>query len=232
MAGIGHQVDLNLCARAGDVFAGRAHVIFHIAAAQNAPRVNILKAGKDLFGRAPGDVHNHVQAAAVAHAHDQIYRAALAGSVENLVHHGDESGDALERKSFVAKITLLQHLLEEIGANQLVENVLLIDRSLRAFHALLNPAPPLGVGNVHELGADGSAIDPPGFLERVHHRHAIQDAPHAAGNPADRDQPRGIPNGGKDRKRARGREFGSSRISTTAVSLAVLVRVAIYLLLE
>src|SRR6476660_4162365 len=164
MAGIGHQVDLNLCARASDVLAGRAHVIFHIAAAQNAPRVNILKAGRDLLGRAPGDVHNYIQAAAVAHAHDQIYRAALAGSVENLVHHGDESGEALERKSLVAKITLLQHLFEEIGANQLVENVLLINRSLRAFQALLNPAPPRGVCNVHELGADGSAIHPPGFL--------------------------------------------------------------------
>ena len=67
-------MNVNFRARAGHVFTGRAHVIFHVAAAQNAARINVFKAGKDFFGRALGHLHDHVQPAAVAHAHYQIRR--------------------------------------------------------------------------------------------------------------------------------------------------------------
>ena len=70
MAGIGNQVDMNFLTRAGQVFPSRTHVIFDVAAAQHAARVDILKPRKNLFGRALGNLHNNVQAAAVAHAHD------------------------------------------------------------------------------------------------------------------------------------------------------------------
>ena len=207
MAGIRNQVDVNLRARASDVLAGRAHVVFHIAAAQNAARIDVFKPGKYLLGRAPGNVHDHIQAAAMAHAHHQIHRAALAGSVENLVHQRDQSGDAFERKTLVAEIALLQHLFEQIGTNQLVENVLLIHSGLRAFQTLLDPAPPRGIGNVHELGADGSAIDPAGFLSefaidtQFGMRHRRQKAERIEISFED------IPSGGKDRKRVHGRRL-------------------------
>ena len=51
MAGIRDQVDVNLATAAGDVFAGRAHVVLHVAGAEDAARVDIFEAGKDFLGR-------------------------------------------------------------------------------------------------------------------------------------------------------------------------------------
>ena len=61
VAGIGNQMNLNFRSGASLVFAGSAHVIFHVAAAQNAARIYIFKPGKDFFGSAPGNVHDHIQ---------------------------------------------------------------------------------------------------------------------------------------------------------------------------
>jgi hypothetical protein len=38
---------------------------------------------------------------------------------------------------------------------------------LRPFEAFLNPAPALGIGNVHELSADGAAIHASSFLREL-----------------------------------------------------------------
>ena len=43
----------------------------------------------------------------------------------------------------------------------------LINGGLGPFQTLLNPTAPRGVGNVHELGADGSAIDAAGLLRKL-----------------------------------------------------------------
>ena len=110
-------MDLYLSPGASLVLAGCAHVIFHIATAQNAARVDVLKPGKDFFGGTPRDMHDHVQPSAVAHAHHQIHRATLAGGVENLIHQRDESGHAFERKALVAEIALLQNLLEQVRSD-------------------------------------------------------------------------------------------------------------------
>ena len=70
MARIRDQVDVNLAAAARDVFAGGAHVIFHVAGAENAARVDIFESGKDFLRRTLGDVGDDVEASAMAHAHD------------------------------------------------------------------------------------------------------------------------------------------------------------------
>ncbi len=49
VAGIRNQVNVNLGAGAGDVLSGRAHVIFHVAAAQHAARVDVFESGKNLL---------------------------------------------------------------------------------------------------------------------------------------------------------------------------------------
>ena len=164
VAGIRDQVNMNFRPRAGHVFAGRAHVIFHVAAAQNAARIHVLKPRKNFLRRALGHLHNNVQPAAVAHAHHQFHRALLPGRVQNFIHQRDHGGHAFERETLAAQIALLQHLLEQISPDQLVEHALLVHRGLRPFHALLYPAPPLGVGNVHEFRAHGSAVDAAGFI--------------------------------------------------------------------
>ena len=77
VAGIRYQVDVHLGATASHIFAGCAHVIFHIAAAQNTARIDVFEAGKHLFRRPFGHVHNYVEAPAVTHAHHQFHRAML-----------------------------------------------------------------------------------------------------------------------------------------------------------
>ena len=108
-----------------EVFAGRAEVIFHVAAAQHAARIDIFEAGED-FGGGPADGVDHdVQAAAMAHGHD-----ALLGAESRLRVRGSrraaESAPAVafERIALGAQIARLQHLLEEFGADQALENAL------------------------------------------------------------------------------------------------------------
>src|SRR5262249_9399678 len=69
VAGIRYQVHAQYLATPRGVFAGCALVIFHIAAAQNASRINVFKTGKDLFRLDADDERHHRQAAAMAHGH-------------------------------------------------------------------------------------------------------------------------------------------------------------------
>src|SRR5271165_2605420 len=43
MAGIRNQMNVNVGAAAGDVFSGRAHMIFQVATTENAARVNVFE---------------------------------------------------------------------------------------------------------------------------------------------------------------------------------------------
>ena len=60
VAGIGNQMHLDLMSVGGKEIACGAHVVLHIAATQNAARVDILEAGENFGGRAAHDVHHHV----------------------------------------------------------------------------------------------------------------------------------------------------------------------------
>src|ERR1700688_1805030 len=82
------KMDMNLLSASRDVFAGRAHVILHVAGAEYAARVDIFKFREHFFGGAPGQMNYQIQAASVAHAHHKFNRAPLSGDVENLIHRG------------------------------------------------------------------------------------------------------------------------------------------------
>ena len=135
-------MDVNFAAAAGDVFAGGAHVIFHVAGAEDAARIDVFESGKDFLRRPPGDVGDHVEAAAMAHAHDELDGAELGGSVENFVDERNQRGDAFEREALAAEIALLHDLLEDVGADEQVENALLdffgnLETLRRGFHLLV-----------------------------------------------------------------------------------------------
>ena len=109
-------------------------------------------------------MHDHVQPAAVAHAHNQVHGPALTGGFKNFIDQRDQGGHAFQRKTLVAEIALLQYLLEQISPDELVQYVFLIDCRLRTFQAFLDPAASYRVGDVHELSADCSAINPASLL--------------------------------------------------------------------
>ncbi len=133
-------------------------MIFHVACAQYAARIDIFKACHDFMRWFAGDVRHDVQAAAVAHGHDRVDAAVFPGYVENGIEQRDEGGVALERKAFASQVAALENLLEQIGANQALQNFSLADLKLRTFHALSDPAPPLRLGEMIDLHTDGAAI--------------------------------------------------------------------------
>ena len=107
MAGIRNQMDVDPGAGASHILSRRAHVVLHVAATQHAARVYILESAEDLLRRPPGDLHNHVQPPAVAHAHHQFDGAPFSGRLQNLIDQRDQRGYAFERKAFGAEIALL-----------------------------------------------------------------------------------------------------------------------------
>ena len=167
VAGIGDQVDVNFAAAARGVFAGGSHVILHVSGAENAARIDVFESGEDFLRRPLGDMGDHVEAAAMAHAHDELDGAEPGGGIENFIDERDQSGDAFEREALAAEIALLHDLLEDVGTGEQVENALLVffgnPKPATGFHALIDPAAALGGVDVIDFNADGAGVDGAGF---------------------------------------------------------------------
>ena len=146
------QVDL--LAASSLIFAGCSDVILHIAAAQDAARIDVFKLGEDVRRLAADDIHHDIEASAMAHADHAADRAVLGGVVEQFIDERNQHGHAFERKPLGAEIARLNDLLEKVGAQQQLESALRI-RPRTNFRAplqpVLDPLAPTGVGNMHEL---------------------------------------------------------------------------------
>ncbi len=164
MAGIRDEVNVERLSRGSGIGAGRTNVIFDVARTEHAAGINIFKAGDDLVHGFAGDVGHDVQAAAMAHSHDGIDTAEFAGDIEDGIEKRNERGVAFQRETLAAEIAGLEHLFEEIGANQAVENLGLVHLVLRALHPFGNPAAAIQLWDVHEFHADVSAIVAARFL--------------------------------------------------------------------
>ncbi len=126
MAWIRNEVDADFLAVSGDVGSGGADVIFHVAGAQDAARIDVFKASDDFMRHLARRVNHYVQAAAVAHSHNRGFRAMLAGLIENRIEQRNQCGDTFEREAFGAEVTRLQNLFEEVSANQTRKDLVLI----------------------------------------------------------------------------------------------------------
>src|ERR1700691_4110829 len=100
----------------------------------------------------------------MAHAHYQFNGTEERARIEKFIHQRNQRGNAFEREALAAETRLLHDLLEDIGADEQVENALLIFfcdlETLRwRFHALINPATAFGRINVVDFNADGRGVD-------------------------------------------------------------------------
>ncbi len=162
VAGVGGEVEGDGFAGEGVKAAGGADVVFDVSAAEGGARVDVLELGEDLGGGPADDVGHDVEAAAMAHAEDAGGGAVVGGGGEELIEKGDEGGEAFEREALGAEVAGLDDLLEEVGAHEAGEDAGLGGRVCgcgRSFELLLEPLPLLGVADVHELDADGGAVD-------------------------------------------------------------------------
>src|SRR5216684_109499 len=103
MARIRNEVDADFLAAGGDVCAGSADVIFHVARAEDAARIDVLKASNHFMWRLTCRVDHYVQAAAVTHSHDGFKRAVLARGVQNGIQQRNQRGDAFQGESLGAE---------------------------------------------------------------------------------------------------------------------------------
>ena len=122
MAGVGDEVEMDGAAIGGVVLAGGADVVFDVAAAEDAARVDIFKFREDLGRQAADGVGHDVETPAVAHAEDGAGDSVGGAGVEHLIEKGDEDGEAFEREALGAEVAGLDDLLEEVGADELRED--------------------------------------------------------------------------------------------------------------
>lgn len=145
-----------------EVLALGAEVVLHVAGAVRLTGVEVaLELAEDLRDRLADDVREHVQAAAVRHADDDLVELVLGGLVEHRVEQRDDGLAALQREALLADVLRLQERLERLGRVQLAEDVLLHGGRrllVRNLDALLDPAALFGLQDVHVLDADGAAV--------------------------------------------------------------------------
>src|SRR3989442_2432882 len=84
--------------------------------------------------------------------------------LEYRVEKRNQRRDAFERESLSAQVARLQDLLEKIGANQRLEDFVLINLARRRFEPLGDPAAAFRFGQMHEIGTHCAAINAAGFL--------------------------------------------------------------------
>ena len=124
----------------------------------DAARVDVFKLGEDLGGRAADGVRHDVEAAAMRHGDDRAGDSGGRSSGEDLIEKRNEDGEAFEGEALGAEVALLDNLFEEVGADELGEDVCLIGLGRGVLELVLKPLALLGVGNVHELDGEVSAV--------------------------------------------------------------------------
>ena len=155
------QAQVDRAARRRDV-AREALVVLDVARGQVLGR-RVVELGEQVLRHLAERVDEHVEAAAMGHADDDLLHALAAAALHELVHRGDEALAAFEREALLADVLGVQIALEAFGRGQPVEDVdLLLGREARLradrLEALLPPALLGRLGDVHVLGADRAAV--------------------------------------------------------------------------
>src|SRR6185437_15121386 len=102
---------------------------------------------------------------------DRARDTVFGGGCKELVEERNEDGEAFEGEALGTEVALLDDLLEEVGADEVGEDAGLLEETVGSglagrdvlFEALLDPGALFGRRDVHELGADGTAIVAAGF---------------------------------------------------------------------
>ncbi len=164
VARVEQQRKVDVGARGRAVVARVAEVVLHVAVALDVVGEEVpLELGQDHLVGLAEDVGEHVEAAAVRHAHHDLARAQPSAFLDDLVQQRHEGLAALEREALGAHVLLVQELLEHVRAQELLEDLdALGGRQVRAVARGLDPVlDPLAlflVLDVHVLDGDVAAV--------------------------------------------------------------------------
>ncbi len=170
-----------------DVAAGRAdvggeaHVVLHVSGAGHRLQVVLaLELAEQLLWCLAEHVHEHVDAAAMRHAENDLLDAARAALLNEIVEHRDQAVCALEREALLPDVTRVQITLDSLRRGELTEDVAALGgRERISQHPVLQPlAQPLALAIVREVGEIGA------HLARVHPTEQGDDVPQPHLRPA------------------------------------------------
>ncbi len=119
---------------------------------------------EQLLGRLAEDVDQHVDAAAMGHADDDLADTGRAALLYQVVDKRDQALAALERESLLPDVARVQVALDALGAGQLLENPapLLLGEVVGAgtrLEALAQPQTLTGPGDMRRLDTNLAAVD-------------------------------------------------------------------------
>ncbi len=124
----------------------------------------------------PTHVREHVEPAAVRHAHHDLFDTGVGGRVEQEVEHRDQRLAAFEAESLLAEELGVQEALERFGAVEVAERMRRLSSGVIArarLRLVLDPRLLIGLLDVHVLDADGARVRVAQHAENVaqlHHR--------------------------------------------------------------
>ena len=170
-----HFVAVELAIRGG------AEVIFHVAGAFGfvGRRRAAFEFVKQRTVRLGHHLCQNVEPPAVRHAEHDFLHAKIAAALDDLLERRNQRFSPIEAETLGAGIFDIEEFLEAFGFHQLVENGALAfageaDLLVAPFDARLDPALLRGVGDVHELDADGLAVCPAQDGDDFTHRREFE----------------------------------------------------------
>ena len=162
--GVERERHVHVAARGAHV-AREALVVLHVAGALELLQVVVALELREQLRRGLAEhVDQHVQAAAVRHADDDVLEPVRAAGLDEVLEQRDQAVAALEREALLRRVARGEVALEPLGHGEVPEDVLLLlgrEVLLRApdLEAVLQPETLGLVRDVRELGADRAAVD-------------------------------------------------------------------------
>ena len=162
--GVRRQREMNAPSGEGAV-GGGAEVILHIAGAALKFGFGRLAAelGEDGGEGFIHDIGEDIEASAVRHAEDDLFHSAERGVSENLFQGGDGGFGAVESEAFCAGEAFSEEAFKFFGGDESFQDVFAFAgvgrEGCAVFHFCGEPVALDRVLDVHEFGADGSAVD-------------------------------------------------------------------------
>jgi hypothetical protein len=198
MGGIERERDMHRPARRRDV--GRKTLVVLDVAGEQVVMVLALELGEQVLGHLAQGVDQHVDAAAVGHADDELLHARPSRVPQQVVELRDQRLAAFQREALLADVAGVEILLERFRRGQALKDVFPVLRVIgrrRAdrFQPLLHPALLRHIGDVHVFDADGPAVgvlEEPQDVRELHlprpdQRAGIEHRPHVGlGQPVER----------------------------------------------
>ena len=179
VARVGGETHPDGVAGLADALGVVAEMVFHIAIAADHLGDEIFRElVEDEFERLAQEIGQDVETSAVGHPHDDFLHADRFAALQDGIKNDEQRLGALEGETFLSDITRMEEVLEGFGFVKLAEDGAMQAGVLAVvvaavFDALTNPVAQARVLNMHELGADGVAVNAAQFGDHLAEQHRL-----------------------------------------------------------